>query len=286
MIEILHGARETIVYDEKISVKPYYNNQNENYPNHWEPSFEIIMPIKNIYTVYIEDNPIVLQPNDLLIISPGMLHRILAPDVGIRYIMLFDSVMFSDISGLESLNTMFYPFVHYTKKSFSCLDVMNQYMDNIYKEYYSDDPLKYAAIYTNLLALIMTAKRNEVNRVIDASTLKDSKSHKYLNKFIQICKYIEDNCCEDITIQELVNLSGFSYSHFIRLFKQFTNMTYYSYLNQCRINQAKHLLASKPNLSITEISMQSGFASIATFNRLFKKQVKCSPSQYRNLQTI
>ena len=286
MIEILHGARETIVYDEKISVKPYYNNQNENYPNHWEPSFEIIMPIKNIYTVYIEDNPIVLQPNDLLIISPGMLHRILAPDVGIRYIMLFDSVMFSDISGLESLNTMFYPFVHYTKESFSCLDVMNQYMDNIYKEYYSDDPLKYAAIYTNLLALIMTAKRNEVNRVIDASTLKDSKSHKYLNKFIQICKYIEDNCCEDITIQELVNFSGFSYSHFIRLFKQFTNMTYYSYLNQCRINQAKHLLASKPNLSITEISMQSGFASIATFNRLFKKQVKCSPSQYRNLQTI
>lgn len=286
MIEILHGARETIVYDEKISVKPYYNNQNENYPNHWEPSFEIIMPIKNIYTVIIEDNPIVLQPNDLLIISPGMLHRILAPNVGVRYIMLFDSVMFSDISGLESLNTMFYPFVHYTKESFSCLDIMNQCMDNIYKEYYSDDPLKYAAIYTNLLNLIMTAKRNEVNRVIDASTLKDSKSHKYLNKFVHICKYIEDNCCEDITIQELANLSGFSYSHFIRLFKQFTNMTYYSYLNQCRINLAKRLLASKPNLSITEISMQSGFASIATFNRLFKKQVKCSPSQYRNLQTL
>ncbi len=289
MIEILHGARETIVYDENMSVKPYYNDENENFPNHWQPSFEVIMPLKNIYTIYIEDNPIVLQPYELLIISPGMLHRIIAPDVGVRYIMLFDPVIFSGISGLETLNTMFHPYAHYTNQNSDCLSSMNGYMDNIYSEYAGKDPLKYASIYSNLLNLIVTAMRNKVNNIIDTSSpanSKSHKSHKYINKFLDICRYMEDNCMEDITIEKLAGLSGFSESHFIRLFKQFTSITYYDYLNQCRINRAKHLLATEPNLSVTDISLQSGFSSIATFNRLFKKQVKCSPTQYRSLQTI
>ena len=286
MIEILHGARETIIYNESIYVKPYYNDESENYPNHWEPSFEVIMPIKNIYTIYIEEEKLVLLPNQILIIAPGMLHRIEAPDKGVRYIMLFDPALFNSISGFESLNTMFCPYALYTESNCNCLPELNQCMNHLYSEYSGNDPLKYASIYSDLLQLIIAAKKNQVNTIIDASFLSDSKSHKYLNKFLSICKYIEDNCNEDITIEELANMSGFSESHFIRLFKQFTNVTYYNYLNQCRINKAKHLLADVSNLSITEISLQSGFTSIATFNRLFKKQLNCSPTQYRSMQTL
>lgn len=285
MIEILHGARETIVYNESISVKPYYNKEFENYPNHWEPSFEIIMPIKNIYTVYIEEEKLVLSTNDVLIIAPGVLHGIEAPTEGIRYITLFDASLFTHVSGFESLNTMFCPYALYTNSNCDCLLELNQYMNDLYKEYRGNDELKFACIYSNLLRFLITAKKHQVNPIINATFLSDSKSHKYLNKFLNICKYIEDNCSEEITVCELANMSGFSESHFIRLFKQFTNVTYYNYLNQCRINKSKHLLANDSNLSITEVSLQSGFTSIATFNRLFKKQLNCSPTQYRNMQT-
>lgn len=286
MIEILHGARETIVYDENMPIKPYFNDENEDYPNHWQPSFEVIMPLENIYTVYIEANPIVLKPHELLIISPGILHRIIAPSTGTRYIMLFNPTIFSHISGLKELSTMFYSSAHYTRENSPDLDLMKHHMDSIYKEYASNDPLRYAGIYANLLSLIVAAKRNITSGIIKTETITDSHSHKYLNKFLDICKYIEENCTEEITIEHLADLSGFSSSHFIRLFKQFTNVTYYNYLNQCRISHARHLLADEPNLSITEISLQSGFSSIATFNRLFKSQVKCSPTQYRDLQSI
>ena len=285
MIEILHGARETIVYNESISVKPYYNKEFENYPNHWEPSFEIIMPIKNIYTVFIEEEKLVLSPNDVLIIAPGVLHRIEAPREGTRYITLFDASLFTSISGFESLNTMFCPYALYTAQNCDCLLTLNQFMDDLYLEYRGNDSLKFASIYSDLLSFLITAKKHQVNTMINSTFLSDSKSHKYLNKFLNICKYIEDNCHEEITVYELANMSGFSESHFIRLFKQFTNVTYYNYLNQCRINKSKHLLANDSNLSITEVSLQSGFTSIATFNRLFKKQLNCSPTQYRNMQT-
>ena len=42
----------------------------------------------------------------------------------------------------------------------------------------------------------------------------------------------------------------------------------------------KELLAI-PDLSITEISLQVGFSSISTFNRVFKQQKNCTPSEYR-----
>ncbi|OYO43013.1 AraC family transcriptional regulator, partial [Lachnotalea glycerini] len=89
---------------------------------------------------------------------------------------------------------------------------------------------------------------------------------------------------ENIGVGELAKLSGFSESHFIRLFKQFTNYSYYDYLNRSRITYAKKLLTTLTDATIVDISMQSGFGSLATFNRLFKSINKCTPTQYRNLQ--
>ena len=37
-----------------------------------------------------------------------------------------------------------------------------------------------------------------------------------------------------------------------------------------------------PNLPITEIALQSGFASISTFNRVFKKFKECTPTEFKD----
>lgn len=286
MIEILHGTRETIIYDENILVRPYYNNEKEGYPVHWQPSYEVIMPLISGYTVFIEDVEINLNPDDILFIAPGMLHRIAEPEEGARYIMLFNPALFTSIAGLEELNTMFSPYALYNSETCGCRREMSHLIHNIYNEYAGSDPLKYAVMYSDILKLVIAAGRNRTDGFLMPDSSGSSISHKHLNRFLMICKYIETNCTENLTVTQLADQCGFSSSHFIRLFKQFTNVTYYAYLNQCRINKAKHLLAAEPALSITEISLLSGFSSIATFNRLFKHQVRCSPSEYRNLQSI
>lgn len=286
MIEILHGARETIIYDKNINIRPHYNAENEDFPNHWQPSFELIMPIYNIYTVYVEEHEFVLYPDDIIIISPGILHKIKAPETGARYILVFDPSMFSNIKGFEKLTTMFYPYAYFSSQHLNMRNSMKENIVQLYQDYASDRPLKYASMYSNLLQFLITASDGITPTIIDTSPLSDNRSHKYSKIFQDVCKYIEENCAKDITATELADISGFSESHFVRLFKQFTNITYYNYLNQCRVKKAKSLLAVDQNLSITEVSLQSGFSSIATFNRIFKNQVKCSPTEYRNLQTL
>lgn len=59
-------------------------------------------------------------------------------------------------------------------------------------------------------------------------------------------------------------------------------MSCYEYLIGRRIAYAERLLLT-PNLSITEVAMQSGFNSLSTFNRIFKTAKNCTPSSYKSL---
>ena len=87
---------------------------------------------------------------------------------------------------------------------------------------------------------------------------------------------------EDISLDTIADVAGFSKFHFSRLFKQFTNISFYDYLNQRRVKEAEKLLLN-PNLSITEVAMRSGFSSISTFNRVFKSFKECTPTEFKNL---
>ena len=110
----------------------------------------------------------------------------------------------------------------------------------------------------------------------------DEYKQEYIEKFMSICTYINDHCTEDLSIEKLAARAGFSKYHFSRLFKQFTGVSCYEYLISRRIAYAERLLLT-PNLSITEVAMQSGFNSLSTFNRIFKTAKNCTPSSYKSL---
>lgn len=52
------------------------------------------------------------------------------------------------------------------------------------------------------------------------------------------------------------------------------------YVNALRLDCARDLLAAT-ELSMLEVSMESGFDSLRTFNRVFQERFRQTPSQYR-----
>lgn len=42
-------------------------------------------------------------------------------------------------------------------------------------------------------------------------------------------------------------------------------------------------MLSQSDLPVTQVALRVGFGSIATFNRVFRTQKGCTPSQYRNV---
>jgi AraC-like DNA-binding protein len=74
-----------------------------------------------------------------------------------------------------------------------------------------------------------------------------------------------------------VNTSSF---YFCKLFKKATGLNFTDYVSRVRIEKAKNLLLN-PNLRISEIAFEVGFQSLTHFNRVFKKIIGQSPTQYR-----
>ena len=85
------------------TVRLYDNIQTDDYPAHWNNSFEVIMPVVNEYTVYVSDIAYVVKPDEVLIIPAGSVHEIYAPEKGRRYIFMIDQSQFYAVEGLAAV---------------------------------------------------------------------------------------------------------------------------------------------------------------------------------------
>ena len=84
----------------------------------------------------------------------------------------------------------------------------------------------------------------------------------------------------DLSVQSVANAFKMSESHFRYSFKAMHNMSPTQYIQQKRICLAKALLRDT-NDSLTHIAESIGYSSIYYFSEAFKKEIKCSPSEYR-----
>ena len=72
----------------------------------------------------------------------------------------------------------------------------------------------------------------------------------------------------------------FSENYLIRIFRDAMGITPHAYVNTARIRKAA-LLLSTSNITADRISDECGFADYAHFYRTFRREIGCSPKEYR-----
>lgn len=95
-----------------------------------------------------------------------------------------------------------------------------------------------------------------------------------------ILKYIEDNCFEKISLQELAQKCFYSTSYFSRVFKDFYGKTLTEFINEKRITEAARLL-QETSSSIEEVSRLVGYNDRKQFYKVFKEFMGVTPSALR-----
>jgi AraC-like DNA-binding protein len=93
-------------------------------------------------------------------------------------------------------------------------------------------------------------------------------------------KFIQERAEEKISLGDVAKVVNASTYYFCKMFKRATGLTFTEYLSLVRITKAKNLLLN-PNLRISEVAYQVGFESLTHFNRVFRKLVGRSPTEYR-----
>lgn len=94
-------------------------------------------------------------------------------------------------------------------------------------------------------------------------------------------KYIRENTTKRLSLNEVAKEFNISPSYLSLLFSKYNDIGFSDYINQCKIDAAKKMLADG-ELKIYEIADELGFESTSYFSRVFKKVSSLSPREYLN----
>lgn len=92
--------------------------------------------------------------------------------------------------------------------------------------------------------------------------------------------WLEQHYADPIAIDEVAKVAGLGTRTFKRRFKEATGETPLGYLQQIRVEAAKHLLESSRDQT-AQIIWAVGYEDASSFRRLFKRTVGCTMEQYR-----
>jgi len=102
-----------------------------------------------------------------------------------------------------------------------------------------------------------------------------------LNKALQ---YIRMNYYKNISVEKLSEISGYSVSHFRRLFVNAYGMPPQEYMLNYKIRKSKELLLEEKDKSLDEIAELLGMCNASYFCRIFKEKTGISPYKYKQLK--
>lgn len=107
-------------------------------------------------------------------------------------------------------------------------------------------------------------------------------ANEYAARIHRVQDYIENNIDANLTLETLASVACFSRFHFHRVFRAMTGETIQQFISRVRLERAATQLVNNKERSITEIALDNGFSSSATFARAFKDMFQMSASQARS----
>ena len=103
---------------------------------------------------------------------------------------------------------------------------------------------------------------------------------EYAQRIDRVIDYLRGNLHRPVKLTELANVACFSEFHFHRIFTAVSGETLNNFTNRLRLEKAARLLRYSEQ-SLTDIALDCGFSSSATFSRAFRSGYDTSPSQFR-----
>lgn len=233
----------------------------------------------------VENTEYTLKAGSVLFIQPGIEHY--AKPVNESSIFHYHAFVF-DVSVFGNENDACRKiFEHMKIKRFlnlptELLDKM-KYMTELQKDMAFGRQIQVKSVLLEIIAYIIDSKQyleidNHVNPVTQNVQKKTNSSHAVDAAILFIQQHYRENIC----LEDLLSITNYCKSHFIRVFKSTTGLKFTDYVNHYRIEKScLDLIYTDKN--ITEIAIENGFNNIQYFSKTFKDYMRCTPMQYKKI---
>lgn len=260
--------RESVVHRSGGLPLKIYDSNHVKY--HYHDEYEFLLAEQDETVCFVGGRQISLSLGDSIMIKGGELHSLsLGVGKSVTAIVVHPSFFFGEESNhLEKLS-----FTSLFRGDTTVGTDITSLLRKI-KDCYYARPVGYEILlrsyFCNIFAILIEQGEFE-------QSLNDEKPLPKAEA--ALFEYIHQNLRESITLDALSEISHFSNSYVIKLFKKSTGQTPTEYINRCRVSLAKKLLESK---SVTDTALDCGFNNISYFIRTFKRYTGVTPKEWRD----
>ena len=251
-----------MIYElEHLSNSDYFKKihcENFSFPPHMHNCFEFVVCLSGNTHITIDEKNYELKPHEAVLIFPHQLHSFaLSESRNVIYIFSHKivSAYFNSVSTLKPKNNKFVP-------NTALITSLNNYKCNSQRLFEK-----------GILYLLC----NEFDSF--------AEHEENINKSLldKIFLFINENFTENCSLTAIAKHIGYNASYISRYFKSCVGISLCDYVNIVRLGNVCYLFENS-NDTILNYALNSGFDSLRTFNRNFKKFYGVSPKEYFNLK--
>jgi YesN/AraC family two-component response regulator len=274
---------ESILPLETNSFKAEVQRKREfDFPYHYHPDYELTYILSSDGVRYVGNEFDNFTANDLIFLGPNLPHCWKNTDNQDVEASALVIQWTEDLVGKEWLETKEFSAVkklhHLSSKGIHFSPKVAISLKEEMLQITKADPFNKLIILLqilNTLALcddfVLLCKRDYTNN----TNLIDSE------RINTVYQYVKNNYMNKITLQTIASTVFMTEESFSRFFSKIMKKTFFSFLNEYRINVACKLLIETEQ-QIVQVCYASGYESIPFFYRQFKKFKNCSPQFYRS----
>lgn len=256
-----------------------------HYPMHWHEEMEIIYVDSGECLVTIDGKPFHAKKDELIFISPGMMHAI-------------DQV---ENKPSDYYNIIFHPnlLINREEKDEITQNYLKPLLDGEKVFTHRLEGAEPAIKEINLLIHRLISNRRKLKEegqgfliksalfelfyhlrpYLHSSNQRKTSQHQ-IAKMKELTEWLNETLAENIKLDDAAKFCGYSKSYFTKFFRNYTGSSFVAYKNLIRLEKAKRLL-EKNEFTGLEVAELCGYENYSYFIRAFKKLYDTTPKQYQ-----
>jgi len=265
-------------------MKEFSNGIVLNKPNwHIHPEYEIVYISNGKGKRHIGDHISFYEDGDLIFLGPNLPHYGFTEDLVENHVEIVvqmrEDFLGNDFLSYPEMENIQFLF-QLAHRGISFKNEIKHEVGRQLKEMLNMSPFERLLGLLRVLEMMATTTAFQI---LNATKVGFEVNPRDVNRLAAVFRHVESNFKEEISLNQAADLINMTLPAFCRYFKKTTNKTFTQFLNNYRISYACKLLSNE-EISISEVSFESGFNNLSHFNKQFRKIVNCSPKEYRNNQ--
>ena len=277
---VTQGEHEFVTYPENTSIRIWHSMVPDDYAQHFHSAVEVVIPLKGVVKVQAGDEAFDVQAGEIIMIPAGCSHDLHMGENSERELLLYEMNGVFTLKEFSVMRQMIAKPIYLTQEH-PCRERVRALFFEIIQVHRSDAYLRNMHNYALLLEIYAILGEHYLTTGATAAEMNNlQRQLSGEDAFNRALDYLNKSYMDDVTLDSLAAYAGFSRYTLSRMFRQHTGFTFTQYLSQRRVEMAMELLSST-RMPVTQVALQCGFNSIATFNRVFREIKGCTPTQYR-----